>query len=296
MTVARRSLRGERSAVPENVERWWERRQKSKGVAVPYEVGTYRKDWERYPILIRQYHPELNRGITLTQVPPAADVYLVWECDVGHHFVATPEEQRSRPSGQRRRSSWCPDCAALAVPKRVRPRRESPPTSRPKPRKLREAPRKAVSEAFFSEHAPRPASAAEAQLRQWLHEVLEFDSTPNAVRVARPFFGRFEVWPDIPIAELAVAIEYDTTGRFGLEHVGTHEDADRRKDRALRAAGWEVIRVRCGKLQPIGDYDLIASGVTRKLVARLLDRLREIRGDLIVDCYLREPPGQSAAG
>lgn len=272
----------------ENVERWWRRRQKSKGREVPYAVGTYRSAWERYPILVRQYHPELNHGITLTQVPPLADVFLVWECDVGHRFVATPEEQRSRPGGQRRRSSWCPDCAALAAPKRVRPRRETPPQSRPKPKKLRHTPRATLGEAFFSESAPRPASAAEAQLRQWLNEALQFDPALNAVRVSRPFFDRLEVWPDIPIAELAVAIEYDTTGRFGLEHVGAHEDSDRRKDRALRAVGWEVIRVRCGKLQPIGPHDLVASGVTHKLVDRILDRLREIRGDLIVDSYLKK--------
>ncbi|MCU1406835.1 MAG: hypothetical protein JWQ43_3138, partial [Glaciihabitans sp.] len=108
--------------MPESVESWWARRQWTKGCDVPYPVGTFRADWERYPVLIRQYHPEFNHNITLTQVPPAADVYLVWQCDVGHHFVATPEEQRNRPGGgARRRSVWCPECAAMAVPRRIRP-------------------------------------------------------------------------------------------------------------------------------------------------------------------------------
>ena len=90
----------------EPVEMWWARRQWSKGVEVPYPIGRYRGDWERYPVLVRQYHPDLNSGITLTQVPPAAEVYLLWQCDSGHRFVATPEEQRQRPGQSRRRSTW----------------------------------------------------------------------------------------------------------------------------------------------------------------------------------------------
>jgi len=95
------------------------------------------------------------------------------------------------------------------------------------------------------------------------------------------------VWPDILIPELKVAIEYDTTGRHGLEHVGPRETSDRRKDRLLRAAGWEVVRVRCGKLQPIGPYDVSAGGVTDALVERILARLGEIRGELFVAAYRR---------
>lgn len=95
------------------------------------------------------------------------------------------------------------------------------------------------------------------------------------------------MWPDFAIDELRVAIEYDTTGRDGLEHVGRREQIDRRKDRLLRASGWEVVRIRCGKLQPIGQYDLVASGVSAALIERLLEMLRRIRGDLIVNSYLR---------
>ena len=63
----------------ERVEAWWARRQFSRGVDVPYAVGTYREAWAPFPMLIRQYHPELNAGITLTQIPPAADVLLLWQ-------------------------------------------------------------------------------------------------------------------------------------------------------------------------------------------------------------------------
>jgi hypothetical protein len=355
--------------VPESVELWWARRQWSKGVDVPYAVGRYRSDWARYPVLVRQYHPDLNHGLVLSQVPPSAEVYLVWECDAGHRFVATPEEQRSRPGGSRRRSTWCPDCSALATGRRVSlpvpdlgmhacghvrdPRRiESDPDDDrcflcrrlDRAHITREqlvtmaAPRARVAvsaangigaryawqceqghplyeatierilsgrrcpvcrharagadavpvgEAFTSEWAPKPASAAEPELRRRLAGELDVDFGKNAVRVARPFFSHLEVWPDIIIPELRVAIEYDTTGRDGLEHVGRREEVDRKKDRLLRAAGWEVVRVRCGKLQPIGPYDVTASGVTGDLIRRLVERLGEVRGSLIVDAYRR---------
>ena len=297
-------------AMAEPVELWWARRQWSKAREVPYPVGCYRSDWERYPVLVRQYHPDLNSGITLTQVPPAAEVYLVWQCDVGHLFVATPDEQRQRPGQSRRRSTWCPECTAGAThqPAPARSRSLSPVHPRSNRASVRLVPpvrasgeavvrnsaaRKAVAgdspvgEAFFSPLAPKPASAAEGDLRHRLTELLDVDFGLNAVRVPRPFFTHHEVWPDIVIAELRVAIEYDTTGRDGLEHVGRREETDRRKDRLLRAAGWEVVRIRCGKLQPIGPWDISAPGVSTKTVARVIERLCEIRGDLIVECYKR---------
>ncbi|MGO4535323.1 zinc-ribbon domain-containing protein [Leifsonia sp. 2MCAF36] len=359
--------------MPESVEQWWARRQWSKGEAVPYPVGRYRSDWERYPVLIRQYHPDLNHGITLTQVPPAADVYLVWECDSGHRFVATPGEQRARPAGTRRRSVWCPQCAEAAAPRPVRaPESEPEPDAgmhrcghARDPRRIEADPdddrcylcrrldsealtreqlvtmaapgsrvavsaengttgkyswqcdaghpsfqasiehilggrrcpicrharagadRVPVGEAFVSRWAPAPASAAEPELKRRLAARLDVDLGKNAVRVAKPFHTHLEVWPDILIPELKVAIEYDTTGRHGLEHVGPRETSDRRKDRLLRAVGWEVVRVRAGKLQPIGPYDVAAGSVTEALVDRILARLGEIRGELFVAAYRR---------
>src|SRR3954454_3378081 len=100
--------------MPEPVDAWWERRRASTGRPVPYPVGAYRDDWARYPVLQKQYHPDLNRGIALSQVPLAADVWLLWESASGHRFIATPEEQRMRPGRERRRSTWCPTCSDLA--------------------------------------------------------------------------------------------------------------------------------------------------------------------------------------
>ena len=272
----------------QGVEAWWARRQVVLDTDVPYAVGTYRDAWAPYPVLIRQYHPELNAGITLTQIPPAAEVLLLWQCDAGHLFAATPTEQRRRPGRERRRSSWCPECLALAKPPRVRPAGET----RPRPASRTKVvcpktPNLPVGDAFASECAPATASVVEAQLRHDLAERLEFTPGLNAVRVARPFFEHLEVWPDIVLPELRIAVEYDSTGRHGLEHVGRRQDADLRKDRALRRAGWEVVRIRTGRLEKLGPWDLQVSGTGRRTVGRLLEVFGDIRGQLIIESYRR---------
>ncbi|MEZ3161180.1 zinc-ribbon domain-containing protein [Microbacterium sp. BWT-B31] len=294
--------------MPERVQLWWARRQFSKGAEVPYPVGSYREAWAPFPALIRQYHPDLNAGIVLTQIPPAADVLLLWQCEAGHTFAATPDEQRRRPARERRRSAWCPECADLARPARALPMRDAvtslgspvpaavanpvertvlrPRRPRPKQRVCPKTPDLPVGEAFCSECAPKPASQAEARVRADLFARLAVTQGRNAVRVSRPFFDHMEVWPDIPLPELRVAVEYDSTGRHGLEHVGNREDADRRKDRALRAAGWEVVRIRTGRLQPLGPHDLQLATWNGAGLRRLIDTLREIRGPLLVDSYL----------
>jgi hypothetical protein len=178
----------------------------------------------------------------------------------------------------------------LAVPPRIRPAREWPPpprtASRAKPL-CPKTPPLAVGEAFASECAPPTASAVEAQLRQDLAARLEFTPGLNAVRVARPFFEHLEVWPDILIPELRIAVEYDSTGRHGLEHVGKRQDADLRKDRGLRQARWEVVRIRTGRLEKLGPWDLQVSGTGRSTLVALLDAFRGIRGELIVEAYRR---------
>jgi hypothetical protein len=294
--------------MPEPVDAWWERRRASTGRSVPYPIGSYRDQWARYPVLVKQYHPDLNRGIALSQVPLAADVWLLWECDAGHRFIATPEEQRMRPGRERRRSTWCPTCSDLArgrapLPLPMRPPIAREPLSEPAPppppvaRARRTTPARSlcpvtpelpVGQPFVSLCAPAPASAAEGSLRAALLERLAFDAEQNAVRLRQPFFEHLEAWPDLVLGDLRVAIEYDTTGRHGLEHVGRREQVDARKDRLLRHAGWEVVRIRTGRLAPLGPYDVEAAGVSGRLVDRVVDRLREVRGPLLVDAYLQD--------
>ncbi|MDB6425984.1 hypothetical protein [Curtobacterium sp. 20TX0008] len=334
----------------EPVDAWWRRRQWSRGTAVPYAVGEFRSAWASYPVLVRQYHPEWNHGVVLTQVPPAAEVLLTWECDVGHVFVATPAEQRSRPGRERRRSVWCPECHLQAAPQRwpvlpedwpaavpppqraerVSGRRTLPsapgrgpvpgvgrvPTgavassrsgaraagrsgarstrasgarsSQPVPRSIcPKTPRVPSGDSFTSVCAPAPASAVEADLRQALRDRFAFTFDHTAIRLDRPFFDHVEAWPDIVLPELRVAIEYDSTGRHGLEHVGPRQETDRRKDRAVRAVGWEVVRIRTGRLPALGPYDLEVSGISGRTIERLVDTLRDLRGALFVDAYAR---------
>lgn len=323
---------------------------------MPYAVGQFRDAWASFPVLIRQYHPEWNAGIVLTQVPPAAEVLLTWECDVGHVFVATPAEQRNRPGRERRRSVWCPECTVMAKPQRwpvvpaewptqvpapqravrvagrqtlpaagrsrtpgvvpdgtgaasasvvppgavptgaVASTRAARPGSRrtgtrrpsaPAREVCRKTPRLPSGQAFVSVCAPATASAVEAELRQALSDRFDFTFTQNAIRLDKPFHDHVEAWPDIILPELQVAIEYDSTGRHGLEHVGSREESDRRKDRALRGVGWEVVRIRTGRLPALGPYDLQVSGVSGRTVERLVDTLRDVRGALFVDAYAR---------
>ena len=142
-------------------------------------------------------------------------------------------------------------------------------------------------EAFCSERAARATSAAEARLRALIAERLDVDLSATAVRVRSPFFGKLEVWPDVIIPELAIAVEFDTVGRNGDEHVGRRERSDRRKDQVLADVGWQVVRMRCRPLRALGPDDLVVAGVSATTVDLLIERFGEVRGSLFVQAYRR---------
>lgn len=305
------------------MEEWWQRRQRVTGLAVPSPVGRYRDAWAPYTALVEQFRPERNGELVLSQIPPAADVWLVWVCTLGHEFVATPAEQRSRPGRSRASRSWCPVCATPSllppVPRwpRVNNSGHSVDTSgrqaadslfgaasgRTPPRSVGARPELLTRQrgdegvraaedvppgtAFRSARASRATSALEGRLRALLGERLTVDLTLNAVRVRTPFFGRDEVWPDIVIAELGIAVELDTVGRTADEHVGRREAADRRKDRLLAEVGWSVIRMRCRPLRALGPDDLEVASVSPAAVDALIERMAETRGALLVLAYER---------
>ena len=289
------------------MEEWWQRRQRVTGTAVPYEVGRYRDAWSPYRALVEQFRPERNGELVLSQIPPAADVYLVWVCSIGHEFVATPAEQRGRPGRARASRSWCPVCATPSLlptaprwPRlhnsgdapgdsvtRAGARRVELAVPDSTPELWRLAEEVAPGTAFRSARASRATSAAEGRLRALLAERLDVDLSLTAVRTRTPFFGRLEVWPDIVIAELGIAIELDTIGRNADEHVGRREVADRRKDRLLAEVGWSVIRMRCRPLRALGPDDLEVAGVSRAAVDALIGRMIETRGALLVQAYAR---------
>ena len=109
-------------------------------------------------------------------------------------------------------------------------------------------------------------------------------------------FGRTEVWPDVIVAELAIAVEFDTVGRNGDEHVGRREKADRRKDQLLAEVGWHVVRLRCRPLRPLGPDDLVVAGVSATAVDALVERMGEVRGHLILSAYRRADPLATVSG
>ncbi len=313
----RRSVTG----VPVSRDEWWARRQRVTGLAVPYPIGTYRDAWAPFTKLVEQFRPDRNGELLLSQIPPGAEVYLVWVCAVGHEFVATPAEQRARPGRSRSSRSWCPVCSTPSLlpsmPKWPRaPRASIPPPDSDRlhnsgettergarrmpaqrvapvhraatPELWRSAAEVAPGEAFHSESAPRATSAAEGRLRALIADRLDVDLTRTAVRVRTPFFGRLEVWPDVIIPEFAIAIELDTVGRNADEHVGRRERTDRRKDQLLREVGWHVIRVRCRPLRALGPDDLVVAGVSATAVASLIERMGDVRGHLLVQAYARD--------
>jgi len=56
--------------------------------------------------------------------------------------------------------------------------------------------------------------------------------------------------------------------------------------RAFRSARWEVIRIRTGHLEPLGPYDLQLTTLGKRAVARVIDRLPDVLGPLLVNAYL----------
>lgn len=173
-----------------------------------------------------------------------------WICDRGHsRYVASV---RAALTG-----SGCPKCRANA---------EAP------------AARFEGGVPFMKPGLKLGTSMTEQRLRMLLGERIRLPHRVNAVRISRTFFGKPEVWPDIIIPALKVAIEYDDPGRDGTSHRGLKEASDREKDDALADVGWAVIRVRAGGLGELGSHSIVCPGVSTKVVDRILELLREIRG------------------
>jgi very-short-patch-repair endonuclease len=133
-------------------------------------------------------------------------------------------------------------------------------------------------------------SSAEQRLRMLLGERIRLPHRVNAIRINRTFYGKPEVWPDIIIPALRVAIEYDSPGRAKTAHRGLKEVSDREKDAALEEVGWAVIRVRADGLHPVGRHSIVCTGVTEALVDRILAMLAEIRGEAAVAALMRSGP------
>ncbi|TFC87674.1 hypothetical protein E3T19_11740 [Cryobacterium sp. TMT4-31] len=113
----------------------------------------------------------------------------------------------------------------------------------------------------------------------------------NAIRINRTFYGKPEVWPDIIIPAVKVAIEYDSPGRDKTAHRGLKVVSDREKDAALEEVGWAVIRVRADGLESLGPHSIVTVGVTAALVDEILVMLALIRGEAAVAALQNQGPG-----
>jgi len=133
-------------------------------------------------------------------------------------------------------------------------------------------------------------SQAEQKLRMLLGERIRLPHRVNAIRINRTFYGKPEVWPDIIIPALKVAIEYDSPGREKTSHRGLKAVSDREKDAALEEVGWAVIRVRADGLEPLGRHSIVCSGVTAGVVDEVLAMLVAIRGEAAVSTLMRSDP------
>lgn len=185
-----------------------------------------------------------------------------WQCPRGHdRYPATVREVLT--------GTGCAKCRANAT----------------SPGALQEA-----GVAFMKPGLRVATSRTEQRLRMLLGERIRLHHRVNAVHIARTFYGRQEVWPDILVPQLRIAIEYDDPGRSRRAHLGLKEASDLDKDDALREVGWEVIRIRAGGLESLGPHSVVCRALTATVVDEVIVRMRRIRGDVAVDAItLRHP-------
>jgi very-short-patch-repair endonuclease len=154
----------------------------------------------------------------------------------------------------------------------------------------------AVAEAgvpFMNPALRTRTSQTEQRLKGMLAERIRLNHRVNAVHIARTFYGRREVWPDVIVPQLRIAVEYDDPGRSRRAHLGLKEASDLDKDDALREVGWEVIRVRAGGLEAVGPHSIVCRQLTPAVVDDVVARMRRIRGDAAVDALLVRHPSPS---
>lgn len=181
-----------------------------------------------------------------------------WICERGHsRFTATVMDVLTGPG--------CPKCQANAQAPAARSDGGIP---------------------FMKPGLKTRTSMTEHRLRALLAERIRLPHGVNAITINRTFYGKPEVWPDIIVPALRIAVEYDDPGRTRTFHRGFAEVSDREKDAALAEVGWEVIRVRAGGLTAFGRHSIVCPAISPAVADRVVDMMREIRGDDAVDRIL----------
>ncbi|QAY74108.1 hypothetical protein ET445_12930 [Agromyces protaetiae] len=218
-------------------------------------------------MLVHETHR--SRAELLGKVAPAQRTRLAAETRVGAEYDWLCRRGHDRYSAtvlDVLTGTGCAKCRASAVA----------------PGALREA-----GVAFMSPGLRTRTSQTEQRLRILLDERLVLHHRVNAVGIARTFHGRTEVWPDILVPQVRIAIEYDDPGRSGRAHIALKEASDLDKDDALREVGWEVIRVRGGGLGPLGRTSIVCRSITPAVADDVVSLMRELRGDAAIDRIAR---------
>lgn len=252
-------------------------------VAVSFRCGHGAAGGEAGVVALRRVCPlcmlldetHRSRGELLRRVAPAqrsalADETRVgatydWRCARGHdRYAATVRVVLTGPG--------CPKCGVNAAG----------------PSSAREA-----GVAFMNPGLRTRTSQTEQRLKVLLGERIRLHHGVNAVRIARTFYGRQEVWPDILVPQLRIAVEYDDPGRSRRAHLGLKEASDLEKDEALREVGWEVVRIRAGGLRSLGPHSIVCHALTPAAVDEVVACMRRIRGDAAVDAIATGHPAAS---
>jgi very-short-patch-repair endonuclease len=226
------------------------------------------------PLCMLLHETQRSRAELLRRVAPPQRTALAgetrlgasydWRCERGHdRYAATVREVLTGPS--------CAKCRANAA----------------SPGAAREA-----GLAFMKPGLKVGTSQVEQRLRVLLGERIRLHHRVNAVRTARMFYGKQEVWPDILVPQLRIAVEYDDPGKSRRAHRGLKEASDLEKDEALREVGWEVIRIRAGGLESFGPHSIVCRSLTVAVVDEVIAIMRGVRGDEAVDAIAL--PGVSA--
>lgn len=202
--------------------------------------------------LLRKVAPPQRAALA---VETRIGVEYQWQCPRGHdRYPATVNDVLT--------GTGCAKCRANAAA----------------PAALREA-----GLAFMKPGLRTRTSMTEQRLRTMLGERIRLHHRVNAVHIARTFFGRSEVWPDVLVPQLRIAVEYDDPGRSRRAHLGMKEASDLEKDEALAEVGWEVIRIRAGGLASLGPNSVVCRALSPAVVDAVVARMRALRGDAAVD-------------
>ncbi|MGJ9402414.1 DUF559 domain-containing protein [Arthrobacter sp. KK5.5] len=195
---------------------------------------------------------------------------VLWRCPAGHRFLESPNVQCGSVAAWRNQaggSRACWECWCATLPPGTDPptRKTHGGTPPPKVRTPKYpvgtvVPSKSRAGSSLERAVEAKLRAAGIPLRK---ERLSVQCGYEPVRGNHPL-----ITPDYMVRSANVCIEVDPA----YTHRGD-EVTDRRRNTLLEEAGWVVVRLRMGGLEPLGAHDVVASSdhLTQAAVVALVD-------------------------